>query len=69
MSEPRDPKQDGAGKGGRFERIQDDARLRLAFERSEPSNLYVETEVLRRGHTIEAVVYTAPGVPEWAVAS
>jgi hypothetical protein len=58
MSEPRDPKQDGAGKGdrprGRLERIQDDARLRLAFERPEPSNLYIETEVLRRGHTIEA---------------
>jgi hypothetical protein len=58
MSEPRDPTRDGPGKGdrarGHVERIQDDARLRLAFERPEPSNLYIETEVLRRGHTIEA---------------
>lgn len=55
MSEPHDPKQ-GGGKQprDRLERIQDDARLRLAFERQEPSNLYIETEVLRRGHTIEA---------------
>ena len=58
MSEPRDPKQGGSGRGGRsqnpFERIQSDARLRLAFERQQPSNLWIEEEVLRRGHTIEA---------------
>src|SRR5919204_5588977 len=58
MSEPRDPKQGGSGKDGRsqspFERIQSDARLRLAFERQQPSNLWIEEEVLRRGHTIEA---------------
>jgi hypothetical protein len=38
---------------GQFERIQSDARLRLAFERREPSNLWIQTEVLSRGHTID----------------
>src|SRR5215213_5880848 len=55
MSEPRDPKQGGGDQPrGRLEKIKDDARLRLAFERRQPSNLYIETEVLGRGHTIEA---------------
>jgi hypothetical protein len=58
MSEPRDPSQGRPAKperpDGPFERIQSDARLRLAFERREPSNLWIESEVLRRGHTIGA---------------
>jgi hypothetical protein len=36
------------------ERIQSDARMRLAFERRKPSNLWIESEVLRRGQTIDA---------------
>jgi hypothetical protein len=39
---------------GPLERIKDDARLRLAFERRTPANLWIEHEVRRRGQTIEA---------------
>ena len=58
MIEPHNP---GRGQSGRpelpdgpFERIGSDARLRLALERREPSNLWIESKVLRRGQTINA---------------
>jgi Peptidase C13 family len=57
MNEPRDPAQrkgDKGGRGGQFDRIQSDARIRLSFERTEPSNLWIQSEVLGRGQTIEA---------------
>lgn len=55
MSESYDRGHGPPGKGeGPLARIQSDARLRLAFERREPSNLWIESEVLRRGHTIHA---------------
>ena len=59
MSEPHDPAQGrkgdkGGRRGGQLERIQSDARLRLSFERTEPSNLWIQHEVLGRGQTIEA---------------
>ena len=52
MSEPRDPGQ--YRPDDEFARIQTDARVRLAFERRRPSNLWIQTDVLRRGQTIEA---------------
>ena len=58
MSDPGDSAQrrpDGPGRpDGPFERIQSDARLRLAFEHRQPSNLWIQRETLRRGQTIEA---------------
>jgi hypothetical protein len=58
MTEARDPTQGRGDKGrrggGEFDRIQSDARLRLSFERTEPSNLWIQQEVLGRGQTIEA---------------
>lgn len=60
MSEPRDPTQGGRGHDrperpdGPFARIQGDARLRLAFERREPSNLWIDSDVRKRGQTIDA---------------
>ena len=44
----------GGGHRGHLEQIQSDARLRLALERREPSNLWIHSDVLKRGHTIEA---------------
>src|SRR5262245_44932381 len=43
-----------AESGVPFEQIRHDARLRLAFERREPSNLWIDEEVRRRGQTIVA---------------
>lgn len=58
MSEPSDPGQRPPGKPdvreGPFPRIQSDARMRLEFERREPSNLWIEARPLERGHTIDA---------------
>jgi hypothetical protein len=58
VSEPSDPGQRPPDKPdrpeGHLHRIQSDARMRLAFERREPSNLWIESEVLRRGQVIDA---------------
>ena len=56
MSDARDPTQgDKGGRGGgQLDRVRSDARLRLSFERTEPSTLWIQREVLGRGQTIEA---------------